>query len=95
MAHRRGEAVKTWFRSDRVYNSDGYWFFHTREGIEVGPYSSRFDAEVDSEMIKFLLDGVDADEALQVIEDFMHDERRAISLTGAHPQQVVSASKPA
>jgi hypothetical protein len=28
-------------RSERVYQSDGQWYFHTREGVDVGPYRER------------------------------------------------------
>lgn len=32
---------KTYFRMDRIYLSNGVWFFSTREGQEVGPFISR------------------------------------------------------
>ena len=47
MDYRKDEPPKTWFRSDRVFRADGQWFFHTREGIAVGPYKTRFEAEID------------------------------------------------
>jgi hypothetical protein len=71
MANRRDEAPKTWFRSERVFRVDGDWFIHTREGIAVGPYSDKFAADVDAEMLKSLLIGVDANEAHAIIQDFM------------------------
>lgn len=27
-------------RSDRVFQKDGYWYFHTREGVQIGPFDS-------------------------------------------------------
>lgn len=33
------------FRSDRIFNANGEWYFHTREGTDVGPYASRSEAE--------------------------------------------------
>jgi len=32
-------------RSDRIYQDDGRFFFKTREGINVGPFLSRSDAQ--------------------------------------------------
>ncbi len=52
MICRSGEEPKTHFRTDRFYRSDGQWFFTTREKIEVGPFSSR--EEADKELILYL-----------------------------------------
>lgn len=54
-AVRCNERPRTWFRSDRVFLSDGKWFFHTREGVDVGPYDSQFEAEIEAGMLKELL----------------------------------------
>ena len=45
-AHRQraGEERRSYFRSDRVFASDGDWFFSTRDGDRVGPFSAREDA---------------------------------------------------
>lgn len=32
-------------RNHRLNKDGDYWFFHTREGIEVGPFFSRADAQ--------------------------------------------------
>ena len=32
-------------RTDRFVEDDGFWFFKTREGIDVGPFDERSDAE--------------------------------------------------
>jgi hypothetical protein len=74
MANRRDEEPKTWFRSERVFRVDGDWFIHTREGIAVGPYSDKFAADVDAEVLKSLLVGVDVDEATKIIQSFMHGD---------------------
>lgn len=72
MAYRKNDSeAKTWFRSARVYRSDGQWYFHTREGIEVGPYQAQFEAEVDAEMLKFLLVDLDEESARAIIKAFM------------------------
>ncbi len=73
MANRRDEEPKTWFRSERVFRVDGEWFIHTREGIAVGPYSDKFAADVDAEMLKSLLVGVDETEAHVIIREFMEN----------------------
>ena len=33
---RDNETERTWFRSDRVFVTNGQWYFHTREGIDRG-----------------------------------------------------------
>ena len=48
-AARQNEETRTWFRSDRVFLSDGKWFFHTREGVDLGPYESQFEAEIEAQ----------------------------------------------
>ena len=71
MANRRGEQPKTWFRSERIFRVDGNWFIHTREGIAVGPYTDRFAAEVDAEVLRSVLVGADEAEATGIIQAFM------------------------
>ncbi len=48
---RGGEPRQLWYRSDRIFRSNGQWYFHTREGFHVGPYRTQFDAEVESSML--------------------------------------------
>lgn len=71
MDYRKDEPPKTWFRSDRVFRSDGQWFFHTREGIAVGPYKTRFEAEIDAGMLLSLLMDADPGKAKAIIREFM------------------------
>jgi hypothetical protein len=72
MAHRKNEEPRIWFRSERVFRVDEEWFIHTREGIAVGPYSDKFAADVDAEVLKSLLAEADEEsEAKAVIEEFM------------------------
>ncbi len=71
-AVRANEQTRTWFRSERVFLSDGRWFFHTREGVDVGPYDSQFEAEIEAGMLKELLRERGADQgALAVIREFV------------------------
>lgn len=69
---RHDEAKRTWFRSDRVFNTNGQWYFHTREGIDVGPYESHMEAEIESGLLRELLrsSGKSSD-VLQVLRDFI------------------------
>lgn len=69
---RANEQARTWFRSDRVFLSDGRWFFHTRECVDVGPYDSQFEAEIEAGMLKELLRERAAEQdALAVIREFV------------------------
>ena len=45
MQTRRGETPKTYFRSDRFYTVGANWYVATREGNDIGPFSSRAAAE--------------------------------------------------
>ncbi len=73
-AVRCNEQPRTWFRSDRVFLSDGKWFFHTREGVDVGPYESQFEAEIEAGMLRELIRGrTEGSNALSVIREFVVD----------------------
>jgi len=41
---RAGEQQRSYFRSDRVFASDGSWYFTTRDENRMGPYASREEA---------------------------------------------------
>lgn len=71
MGNRRNEQPRTWFRSDRFFRSDERWYFNTREGITVGPYRSRFEAEVDAGMLLSLLRNTPTEDARMAIRDFL------------------------
>lgn len=32
-------------RSDRLFAQDGYWYFRTREGLNIGPFDNAQEAE--------------------------------------------------
>lgn len=68
---RRNEAPKTWFRSERFFRSNENWYFHTREGIAVGPYRTRIEAEVDAGMLMALLRDTPLEQANRAIRDFV------------------------
>ena len=65
---------RLWFRSARVFASQGRWYFHTREGIDMGPYDTQFAAEVEAEMLKsLLLEQSSGADGRQVIREFLLD----------------------
>ncbi len=37
--------TRSWFRTDRVTEDKGVWYFHTREKTTEGPFPSMFDAQ--------------------------------------------------
>ena len=41
------ERIQTWYRSDRMIESHGKWYFYTREGTMEGPFTGRFEAAVE------------------------------------------------
>jgi len=63
MEHRRNEPARTWFRSHRIFRSDSSWYFHTREGIDVGPFASEFEAQIEASILKSLLKEIPAGNA--------------------------------
>ena len=76
MDFRRNEKPGTWFRSHRIFRSDAHWYFHTREGVDVGPFRSEFEAQVESSILKNLLKDVsDRPAALAAIREFVLDAR--------------------
>lgn len=42
---RHGEAKIALIRSDRFFQQEAYWYFRTREGLDIGPFDSKEDAE--------------------------------------------------
>lgn len=44
---RDGEATRLWFRTDRVFRQNGWWYISTREHINVGPYETAEEARRD------------------------------------------------
>jgi hypothetical protein len=72
-----GEETKTWFRSERIHEDvNGAWFFVTREKVDVGPYSSLREAEIDVQvLIAELKKAESTEEALEIIEKFNTREK--------------------
>lgn len=50
------------------------WYFRTREGVEIGPYESQFDAEVEAGLLKEMLKNLPSDEEkIALIKEFVLD----------------------
>ncbi len=72
LVSRRDESSRTWFRAERVFNCNGRWYFHTREGIDVGPYESQLEAEIEAGMLKELIKNTALrGDALGILRDFI------------------------
>jgi hypothetical protein len=44
--NRTGELGSVPDRSGRFLEKDGYWYYTTREGVDIGPFDNRDDAEI-------------------------------------------------
>jgi hypothetical protein len=75
---------KVFFRSERIFRANGSWYFHTREGIDVGPFNTEFEAQVESSILKNILkDAKDRSAAIATIREFLLDARTSgINLSG-------------
>jgi hypothetical protein len=50
------------------------WYFQTREGVDVGPYESQFEAEIEAGLLKELLKDQGDDSAIKsIIREFVLD----------------------
>lgn len=58
-AQRRGEPQRRFFRSDRVFQGDGGWYYTTRDAPRVGPFAT--EAEAGATLARFMTE-VDAAE---------------------------------
>ncbi|MCR9259039.1 MAG: DUF6316 family protein [Pseudomonadaceae bacterium] len=70
---RDGEPARLWYRSDRIFCVDGAWYFHTREGLDVGPYRCQFDAELEASMLLQKLRQTPEAQIYQVIRNHLLD----------------------
>lgn len=58
MQYRSGETKANCFRSERIFNCNGEWYFSTREHLGVGPFASRERAEIELMLfIRFIKEG--------------------------------------
>jgi hypothetical protein len=72
VSQRKDEAPWRFDRFDRTFNRDGLWFFHTREGIDAGPYRTHLRAAIAASQLAIMLDGInDIEITTQFIREFM------------------------
>ena len=80
MDHRKNELARTWFRSHRLFRANDAWYFHTREGIDVGPFRSEFEAQVEASILKHILhQSASSSAAIPAVREFLLDARTASS----------------
>ncbi len=61
-------------RTPRYFQTDEGWFLRTREGISVGPYPSKFDAEICSSLLCARLEQLDDEsKSVATIHAFIRD----------------------
>lgn len=54
--NRTGEEGNTPNRSRRFFQRGDYWYYRTREGVDIGPFDSQNEAEAGaSEFIDFII----------------------------------------
>jgi hypothetical protein len=80
-AIREGEAIRLWFRTERVFYQNGAWYISTREGIDVGPYEDAPSARADAKrLIQLLMQQSKTSPQSQIltIHQFMHRPRNRL-----------------
>jgi hypothetical protein len=55
------------FRGSHVFPAHGKWFFNTREGIDVGPFDSRGEAEIHSTRLRLVLAKIEDPELARTV----------------------------
>ena len=43
----RAGDIKNYFKTDRIFQANGEWYFITREGEDRGPYTSKEQANIE------------------------------------------------
>ncbi|MFM8356484.1 MAG: DUF6316 family protein [Gammaproteobacteria bacterium] len=71
MNTRHDEPPRLRFRSERFFRTTEGWFFQTREGFNIGPYTLLQQARTDAESLIARLKATPAADARAVIEDFI------------------------
>lgn len=73
---RLGEIARQWLRRERIFERGGHWYFRTREGIDVGPYASRFEAEIEADILIARLARDSSLQAPHIIRSFILESIR-------------------
>ncbi len=67
MPSRAGEPEKMRFRGSHVFPAGGKWYFNTREQIDVGPFDSREEAQMNSIRLRLVLTKIDDPELARTV----------------------------
>lgn len=71
---REGEQDADQSRTSRFYETDDGWYLRTREGISVGPYFRKFDAQLAASLLSPVLDQVESPtDTITAIHRFSQD----------------------
>ncbi len=70
---RKDEQPRSWFRSDRLFSVDGYWYFSTREGVDIGPYDTQCEAQIEAGFLRELLLGAQQSPPEETLRGFLMD----------------------
>jgi hypothetical protein len=54
---RKDEQIDVPARTDRLFTQDNYWYFRTREGMDIGPFDTRGEAAVGAKSFINFLEG--------------------------------------
>jgi hypothetical protein len=73
---RFGELARQWFRRERVFERGGNWYVRTREGIDVGPYTTRFEAEIEADILIARLGQASTAQSTRIIRAFILESMR-------------------
>lgn len=70
------ERRRLYFRSLRVSMRDGSWYVRTRERVDLGPFRSRFEAEVEAELLVDMLEQLgNSRDARIALQEFVQRSR--------------------
>ncbi len=71
------ESTSTSIHAHRIFRCGDTWYFHALDGINVGPFRSEFEAQVEASILENLLKGVASHAAARnVVREFLLDARR-------------------
>jgi len=54
---RKDETADVPKRADRLFSQDNYWYFRTREGMDIGPFDNRGEAAIGAKSFIGFLEG--------------------------------------
>lgn len=70
---------KTPIRSDRFFNQENYWYYRTREGLDIGPYDSHEIAKQGLSDFLAYLQQARADIVTRITQYIKHQPRKGES----------------